>query len=273
MNSSGGVLSVQTEGVSMGPISLEVERRSFPRNGNGFQDWLEPDAPAERAEGVLRLGPVTVSWGSATLWEPRPDWARLRQGQASWRGRLGGLAEHLRSGAPAGGLAGLLGSGSDRPEPPTAIMDQLVAAAQAPALQVLTGIGASDADHRTIEGAIALAGLGGGLTPSGDDFLIGVMHALWATRGETAALEISTQLAGAAAPRTTPLSAAWLQAAADGEAADHWHDLLAALVEGDATAVDHSVRRLLAIGHTSGADAMTGFLGVLLGPEILGGMG
>jgi hypothetical protein len=269
IDSSDAVLSIHTGQVSPGPISLEVGSRPLQEgDGRGFQSWFEADAQADRGAGVLRLGPLNVRWDSASLWDPRPDWARIRQRRLVWQGQLTGLVERLRTESP-GGLAALLGGTSARAENGSRLLDQLVAAARVPALQVLTGLESSDTNNLAIEGARALAGLGGGLTPSGDDFLIGVMHALWATLQDPEAKASTARLAAVAAPRTTPLSAAWLQAAADGEAAGHWHALLMALADGHQSEVDRSCRRLLSVGHSSGADALTGFVATLLGPVVL----
>ena len=57
-----------------------------------------------------------------------------------------------------------------------------------------------------------LAGLGDGLTPAGDDWLVGMM--LWAWLAHAAPRRFCQVLSDAAVPRTTTLSAAFLQAAA-----------------------------------------------------------
>jgi len=71
-------------------------------------------------------------------------------------------------------------------------------------------------------------------------------------------------VAKAMAPRTTALSAAYLRAAARGECAAPWHDFFAALTEPAAparrAALAAAVEALFAIGHTSGADGLAGFL-------------
>jgi hypothetical protein len=113
----------------------------------------------------------------------------------------------------------------------------------------------------------ALAGLGGGFTPAGDDFLLGAIYALWATRPESAALPLAEAIAEGAAPLTTRVSAAYLRAGARGAAGQAWHSLVETLAGGGAEAITFAVTRLARIGHTSGADALTGYvlsLGALL---------
>jgi hypothetical protein len=89
------------------------------------------------------------------------------------------------------------------------------------------------------------------------------MHGIWATRPEAEAREISSLIARAAAPRTHVLSASWLEAAAEGEAAEPWHNLVAAITSHDDTGLRNAIMRILPTGHTSGSDALGGFLGVL----------
>lgn len=99
------------------------------------------------------------------------------------------------------------------------------------------------------EAARGLAGRGIGLTPSGDDVLMGVLYALWVWKPERALLEAIVRRA---APRTTTLSAAFLRAAAEGEASYAWHRLAG----GDPGAIVD----ILATGHSSGREAWAAFV-------------
>jgi len=111
-----------------------------------------------------------------------------------------------------------------------------------------------------------LAGLGPGLTPAGDDFLVGLLAALYAfgprsTKPRWAALQTyASQIATVAAPRTTKLSAAWLACAGAGAFGEKWHHLICALNGDNLSAVIASANGILATGATSGADALGGFL-------------
>jgi hypothetical protein len=120
-----------------------------------------------------------------------------------------------------------------------------------------------------VSGAARLAGLGTGLTPAGDDFLAGLMT--WAWLVHPAPRSFCHVVLGAAVPRTTALSAAFLRAAAAGECSIAWHRLLAALTDtqktlGVSATLRLSVQEVLSHGHTSGADVLAGFLS-LAGPE------
>ena len=99
-----------------------------------------------------------------------------------------------------------------------------------------------------------LAGLGYGLTPSGDDFLIGVLAMLDALEQTNIHAALGRAVV-AAADRTSPLSASFLRAAAAGHIGENLHTMIAAFLSGDADAAIAAAAR---IGHTSGWDALAG---------------
>ena len=104
-----------------------------------------------------------------------------------------------------------------------------------------------------------LVGRGAGLTPSGDDALAGallVAHALGA--GQALADAVRARLHA-----TTAVSAALLDAAADGYAARPVVTLVDAAVAADPDAVRRALPAVLAIGHSSGADTVTGIRAAL----------
>jgi hypothetical protein len=116
-------------------------------------------------------------------------------------------------------------------------------------------------DDETLLGqaALRLAGRGPGLTPSGDDALVGAMTALTMIRGDAAARR-RRAIARLAVGRTTRVSAAYLEAASRGEAGEAWHGLRDALAGGTVDQVEGAARRVMAFGETSGADMLAGFL-------------
>jgi hypothetical protein len=107
-----------------------------------------------------------------------------------------------------------------------------------------------------VEDAAMLIGLGPGLTPSGDDFLGGVMLALHHVHRETQARGLWRWLEPRLS-RTSAISGAHLAAAAAGEGHEALHAALAHLFQrrpGWPAALD----RLDAIGHCSGWDVLAG---------------
>jgi hypothetical protein len=127
-------------------------------------------------------------------------------------------------------------------------------------------------DGRAVDAAVAgLIGAGRGLTPSGDDTLCGVLLALGTSEGLSARRALSTVRSAVLAmtSRTTSLSAALLVAAGEGYAVP---DVvrLATLCAGvdpsipvDPAEFDLVLARVLAIGHSSGADLVAGLAGAL----------
>jgi Protein of unknown function (DUF2877) len=99
-----------------------------------------------------------------------------------------------------------------------------------------------------------LVGLGPGLTPSGDDFLVGALAALDALAQTNMHAALGHAVV-AAADRTSPMSASFLRAAAAGHIGENLHMMVAAIVTGDA---DAAVAAAARIGHTSGWDALAG---------------
>lgn len=116
------------------------------------------------------------------------------------------------------------------------------------------------------DGAQLLAGLGPGLTPAGDDFLVGLLTAFYALGPHCApahwpAWQAYTHIiAHTARPYTTQLSATWLTHAGDGAFGEAWHNLIHAINANQPQAIIACTDRILKTGATSGADALSGFL-------------
>jgi Protein of unknown function (DUF2877) len=118
------------------------------------------------------------------------------------------------------------------------------------------------AGHALANEAAQLIGLGPGLTPSGDDYLGGVLLALrWLGRGAHAD-SLWRWLEPRLAAHTSAISAAHLGAAAAGEAHEALHEVLENLSAWQAPDLHPSLARLDAVGHTSGWDALAGIVAV-----------
>jgi len=125
-----------------------------------------------------------------------------------------------------------------------------------------------DADAAA-DAAHALLGLGGGLTPSGDDFAGAAFFArrLLGTAGcadAAAWRRAGDALRTAATTRTHPISAALLGDLVAGRGWAPLHELVAALAAGTMGPAEAAARRLVRLGHTSGWDLLAG-LGAGLG--------
>lgn len=109
------------------------------------------------------------------------------------------------------------------------------------------------------DAALALLGLGAGLTPSGDDYVGGALfaRALLGDRAPAWRGAVERVLA-AAVTRTHPISAALLADLANGQGWAPLHDLMLALAAGSVADGVAAARRLVALGHTSGWDLLAG---------------
>ncbi|MEZ5594520.1 MAG: DUF2877 domain-containing protein [Gammaproteobacteria bacterium] len=109
------------------------------------------------------------------------------------------------------------------------------------------------------DSVIRLLGLGPGLTPSGDDFLVGLWVSLHALGWHTAANRLAAQIIPLAGNYTNLISLAHLRCAAQGQAAAPLHCLLQVLYTAPA-AMPEAVAALTAVGHSSGWDSLAGIV-------------
>ena len=126
-----------------------------------------------------------------------------------------------------------------------------------PALEALDGwlVG-----HALEPEAQKLIGLGPGLTPSGDDYLGGMLVALRAY-GRAAQADSLWRWLKPRLARTSAISGAHLAAAACGEAHEALHEALGVLFSG-AEDWEKTLLRLDAVGHCSGWDGLAGVAAV-----------
>jgi hypothetical protein len=202
---------------------------------------------------------LRIDLASAVSWSPRMPAADRGAGRR-WRHRAHEvralaaartMAASGTSGRASEGLAGLLARVAPRRLPihaarTAAVLDQLAAALPS--------------DDVEAAGRVArrLVGLGPGLTPSGDDALIGLAAALHAMRHP--ARGFLDEAIDDAALRTTAVAATYLRHAAAGEFSERLQRLLAALLGDDDAAVAPAIEGAMAWGATSGTDSLVGVL-------------
>jgi Protein of unknown function (DUF2877) len=221
------VLSVVTAEIGNGPLNLVVEKSMFLDN-------LSIESRVFMHEKNLNLGDLTITTATAKTWDPCPNWESLHEQQNHVLHQLQQLqnANYKFS-------------------------------FQLPFSNSLITNFASALANADTATAINLAshfvGLGIGLTPSGDDFLMGAMYAAWILHPREVAVVLAREIANAAAPFTTSLSAALLKSAARGEAGILWHEFFDALNSGSPVKIQDGVEKLLAVGASSGGDALAGF--------------
>jgi Protein of unknown function (DUF2877) len=201
----------------------------------------DPDA------GAVRIAPCQAPpWRPAL---PRLDRGALGDLAREWRALVAGAAD---LGAPDGFGALLVGAPLRFP------LEGTEGAAHA-----LARACADAEPPRATEAALELLGRGGGLTPSGDDFVGGALFArAWlASAGivdPAAWRSVADVVVAAAASRTHPISVALLGDLTWGAGWAPLHDLASALAASDRDAAVRAAGRLVRLGHTSGWDLLAG---------------
>lgn len=250
---------------------LILSARDVPLAPNG----LTLDGPRRTLEDTgIRVGQVVALGGSAPA-DSGAAWRVTLDAAATWepcppvhRVLPQGLAERLRM-ARAAVVAEATGesllplrwaSESDA----AGLRPGVVRAAAAPA-RLLSGAAIRRDETSLVRAARGLAGLGPGLTPSGDDLLAG-FAAAWTLVGESLDLDgaarrrVTEALLAGAARGASPLGRAWLEHACRGELLEPMTGFAGVLLAEETRDVGTAVRGVLAVGSSSGTDWMVGFL-------------
>ncbi len=194
---------------------------------------LQPGLEAAWAGDELQLGPWTIHLSHAARWDPLLTPTRAAPSPRAWA--------RARERAHA------------------YITASLVEDMRPPAIaRLLRGLDAlcEEGGQGWREGLELLLGLGPGLTPAGDDVLLGFLARRWMQQDAPGPEEASvwrTML-----PRTSRLSAAWLEHALAGRFAEPWHQLYQAMLAGDDESAARALARIASIGATSGKMALLG---------------
>jgi hypothetical protein len=201
---------------------------------------------------------VRIRLGDVAPWRPPAE----RYSSTSLRGGTRALRAALAQLGEPRGLGRLLVPDAS---------DDLVVARVRPHARALAHALAIDNTTGLAEAARPLLGLGGGLTPSADDYVGGLLF----TRRVVADAEppgwnaAVAHIADDAAALTHPISARLLADLAAGEGWAPLHDLVAALSREDLSAALAAARGLSTLGHSSGWDVLAGFVTGVLGPAAL----
>lgn len=252
----GEIISLVTAELGPGPFAIVLP--SFTTRT--FRSWITADTQIAFDGSLIKLGPLVVDIAPAVEWLPRPAWRVLQRPAIALEACLPVIKTLLRTRRSADSY--------------NIVAYHRCFAAGTEAL--ISGLATGDINAWR-QGARQLAGLGPGLTPAGDDFLVGAMYGLWATHPAESAQYWSNAIVETAVPRTTRLSGAWLRAAARGEAGEAWHKLVRACGrwaagseqwaaksgQCESQEIIAAVERILNTGHTSGADALAGFITLL----------
>lgn len=254
VNQDARVLSVVSNAIGNGPFSLLVGE-------DNFQALVTIDSPVSIEQNTLVVGDLAIDLSQAAPWNPRPQWGPLTQSQF----------QTLKRSVYDALLAASQGQNSslmfDSTGGITPFRSPFSRAAALAVEQIRKGFRLADW-KAVLHGTADLAGLGVGLTPAGDDFLVGMLHGLWARAAEQVG-ELCSAIAQTAIPRTSTLSGAWLEAASQGEASQLWHTLIKATRDGREDDIQEALVHILRTGETSGEDALSGFYFILNQEQLL----
>jgi hypothetical protein len=248
INQKDQIVSVVTSEVGNGPFSIVVGQ-------GGFDKYLDLKSVVAAEENSLQIGSASIATGQAASWQPRPAWETLRKNLPALQFALKIIREVLMEGAPPDSFARIpLDAATARD-----FQGSIFETAREGITKLSQGLVKND-EAGIRKGTHQLAGLGPGLTPAGDDFLVGILHSLWACQSDDDARIASETIANNAGSRTLPLSAAWIAASSLGETGEIWHELIEAIADENGEEIKAISLRILPTGHTSGADALGGFV-------------
>ncbi len=112
IDEDGRVLSVQTDRLPLNPVSMEIPAAVLAQGRlDGFRGWIGEGDAIDVRESSLILDDHEIEWTQAELWDPRPDWARVKE--IDWEAARPWITSRLRSDSPPGGLAPLVGEQGD----------------------------------------------------------------------------------------------------------------------------------------------------------------
>lgn len=242
------ILSLVPPHIGDGPFNIVVSPVEFTR-------YVTLADPIHLSSDEIQIGTLTIDLSSAVQWDPHPDWNYLRKHRSCLQQQASIIREVLRQHAPANSLARLI---IDIPAPSSRLDTHFVNAARHHWQYICQA--ARELDQAACTAHVKkLVGLGPGLTPAGDDWLLGCALAAHLDLPSPAAAAILLNaIRETPTTRTNPLSANWLCAAVDGACSSLWHAVLAC---------DDTYQTALQIvkqGHSSGADALAGYFTVLV---------
>lgn len=241
----GTLLTLASRQVDDAPDTLVVDLRSFGGTGVAI------GAPVAAHDRVLAVGRnLAIRFACASPWVPLLPWYPAHD--ASLRRNLGALREQV---------AGLdAGPDRDAPSQPSAVTTAAAALLAQHATALGHALARADVEAARAEGE-ALVGLGQGLTPSGDDLLLGLFAVLNLPGGPCEPFrDLGRQIVTRAAHRTHAISLCALRAAAEGRVRARVVALLSALIAGERETTLGALRAVLAIGSTSGRDIVAGIV-------------
>lgn len=256
-----GFACIGNEDLYASPLNVVT---AAPSAMNWSASGLKRDDTVKVSLGVIRIGNrFTFPINDTEVWHPDPvllDWniADLERGLSSFRLAAQGCL-------PAEGLGPFIQHDYDTMDIGALLDHTIYRAAKEPISKLqywLISVLRNPQSSLVLElkDFKRLIGLGPGLSPSGDDFIGGMMVALNDV-GEVETAELLWRTLGQYAAETgNPISYAHLKAAAMGGRSDGIHQVLTAIFKGCPNSILENLPNIDNIGHTSGWDCMAGIV-------------
>ncbi len=241
------VVSLVSPQIGPGPLNLVLPIQNVGEQlGQAPIGWI--------AHGEIQLDSTSIALGEAEIWDPSPDWNRIRDQVLSQTFSWAAILQE----APAYAGAKSLKEWLDVEGPDSTFASQIMD--KTGAFDDLL-YGYRDGDRlRCLQGATGLVGWGPGLTPLGDDLLIGFLLASYLFKPIKVAKADGKNLVAAVKGRTTTLSEAFLLVASEGKCGRDWHDLFRGMVTDDLSLQKQAIQEIISTGHSSGSAALAAFL-------------
>jgi hypothetical protein len=220
-----------------GPTTMTLAQRA-----PGLRRLFDSGARVRCLDGRMRSGRIEVRLADAVVWRPAADGARLPPRH---------MAAHVRRID--------LALARHRHRHGSSVIDREAAAVMSALHDACVALDL----ERAAQQIARLIGWGEGLTPAGDDAVIGLLAGLDPFAHDeplrTPFRRALADVVGGLTARTTPIAAHYLRLAADG----HYIEPLlrlrrAVLCDDHDDVVDAALRSALAVGATSGADTVSG---------------
>tara|TARA_Y100001936_G_scaffold253992_1_gene323172 strand:- start:21985 stop:22866 length:882 start_codon:yes stop_codon:yes gene_type:complete len=228
------------DGLYLGPLNI---RTNAPPTINWQASGLSVDDRVRASSSDIFIGNrFSFSYRDVVIWRPDPPPVLEKEKIRIGLSNIANIGTEL---APSEGLAPYVFNTSDR--------SHILSNAKS-AIGNLEKIFQRQDFERPVS---LMIGLGPGLTPSGDDFLGGMMITL-KILGEDRLQEDLTARIKTVYSATNEISRAHLDSAALGVGAEPLHAAIDSIISNNETEMADVLKRVSAIGHCSGWDALTG---------------
>jgi len=243
---AGELVTLAARGMDNAPLTAIVDIPNFAAAGIAVDDAVAA------IDGTLHVGDsLVLNFAAASVWRARlPSYATAPSR----------LPEQLAAARRYLAQQGVRGGMSVQADAECAFASEVAVALEQRSAWLLDAL-LHSRHAEACRHAVSMLGLGPGLTPSGDDFLVGLFAVLNVTGSPCQGwLDGGAQVLLHAEHATHALSLAALTEAAAGRVRESIAALIDGLLHGTPTTLVQPLRRVLAIGATSGADMVAGIL-------------